>query len=174
MSLYKLMVEFIDLRSFSNLWYWIALCAIWAKAMYWGLGVPYDMVRAARRGGDHALQDLETMARITTARMLAKSRGLGPWLVGLVSFTITVLGLLGFAYHSDLAQAVLFLFLPLCVLGYLSLSAALRVEGKEGQGEALIALLTRHRHTVQLLAIISIGATVIFGLYVNAQQFKSW
>ncbi len=173
MSLYKLMVDFIDLRSFSNLWYWIALFAIWAKAVRNGLGVPYDMVGAARRDGGQALRDLELTARISTARMLAFSRGLGPWLVGLVSFAGTVLALLGFVYQSGLAQAVFFLFVPLCVLGYLSLRAALRVEAGEGQGEALIALLTHHRRSVQFLAILAVGATILFGAYANAQLFNA-
>ena len=171
MSLYKLMVNFIDLRSFSNLWYWIALFAIWTRAVRFGLGVPYYMVAAARRDGGQALQDLAVMARITTARMLAFSRGLGPWLVGLVSFAGTVLALLGFVYRSGLAQAVFFLFVPLCVLGYLSLRAALRVEAGEGEGEALITLLTHHRNSVRFLAILAVGATVLFGLYANAQLF---
>ena len=106
MSLYKLSVEFLDLRSFSNLWYWIAVFAVWAKAIGWGLGVPYDMVRKARREGGQALYELEVMARITTGRMLATSRGLGPWLVAMVSFGVTSLALLGFVYHSGLAEAV--------------------------------------------------------------------
>ncbi len=172
MSFYKLLVEYIDLRSFSNLWYWIAVFAIWIKAVRNGLGVPYGMVGAARRDRGQALQDLEGMARISTARMLAFSRGLGPWLVGLVSFAGTILGLMAFVYHSGLALALFCLFAPLCLLGYLSLRAALRVEAGEDQGEALLALLTQHRLTVQFLAIVAVGATMLFGLYANAQLFS--
>ena len=171
MSLYKLIVEFIDLRSFSNLWYWIALVAVWTRATRFGLGVPFGMVRKARREGGQALQDLEAMARITTGRMLDRSRGMGPWLVGLVSFALTGLALLGFAYQSGLAQALFCLFAPLCALGYLTLRAALRVEGGESQGEALIALLSDHRRTVQFLAVLAVGATVLMGLHANAQLF---
>lgn len=173
MSLYKLMVDVIDLRSFSNLWFWVALFAIWTKAVRNGLGVPYDMVGAAHRDGGQALHDVEVMARISTARMLAFSRGLGPWLVGLVSFAGTVLALLGFVYRSGLAQAVFFLFVPLCVLGYLSLRAALRVEAGEGQGAALLALLSDHRRSVRFLAIVAVGATILFGAYANAQLFNA-
>ncbi len=171
MSLYKLIVDFIDLRSFSNLWYWIALCAVWTRAIRCGLGVPYGLVRQARREEGQALQDLEAMARITTGRMLALSRGLGPWLVAAVSFALTTLALLGFVYGSGLAQALVCLVAPLCVLGYLSLRAALRVEAGEGNGAALIALLSDHRRTVQFLAILTVGATVLLGLHANAQLF---
>ncbi|MEM9756043.1 MAG: component of SufBCD complex, partial [Pseudomonadota bacterium] len=32
--------DVIDLRSFSNLWYWIVLAVFWSSASHWGLGVP--------------------------------------------------------------------------------------------------------------------------------------
>jgi hypothetical protein len=169
--LYKLIVEFIDLRSFSNLWYWIAVFAVWTRATRFGLGVPFGLVRKARREGGQALQDLEAMARITTGRMLDISRGMGPWLVGLVSFALTGLALLGFVYGSGLAQALFCLFAPVCALGYVSLRAALRVEAGEDNGAALIALLSDHRRSVQFMAILAVGATVLLGLHANAQLF---
>lgn len=167
MSLYKLVVDLIDLRSFSNLWYWIALGVIWSSASHWVLGVPYDMVSRARRDGGLPLQDLETMVRINTSRMLYFSRNQGAWLVGMVCFLVTVLGLLGFVYGSEFAQATLFLFVPLCALGYLSLRAAMRIEAGEGQGEALFHRLIWHRRFVQVLGMVSIFATSLYGMYVN-------
>lgn len=162
-----MMVELIDLRSFSNLWYWITLCVIWSSASHWVLGVPYDMVGRARREGGQALDDLETMVRINTQRMLYFSRSLGPWLVGFVCFMITGLGLLGFVYGSDFSQAILFLFVPLCVLGYLSLQAAVRIEAGEARGDALFRRLSWHRLSVQGLGMVSIFVTSLYGMYVN-------
>ena len=167
--MYKLLVEVIDLRSFSNLWYWIALGVIWSSASHWVLGVPYDMVARARREGGQALNDLETLVRINTSRMLDFSRNRGVWLVGFVSFLVTVLGLLGFAYGSEFAQAVLLLFVPLCLLGYLSLRVAVRIEAGEGRGDALCRRLFRHRLSVQLLGMASIFLTSLYGMYVNIQ-----
>ena len=164
-----MMVELIDLRSFSNLWYWIALAVIWSSASHWVLGVPYDMVQRARQEGGQALADLETLVRINVARMLFFSRERGPWLVGLVCFLVTVLGLLGFVYRSEFAQAVLFLFLPLCLLGYLSLRVAVKVEAGEAQGEALFRRLFWHRLSVQVLGMVSILVTSLYGMYVNLQ-----
>ncbi len=164
-----MMVELIDLRSFSNLWYWIALAVIWSSASHWVLGVPYDMVQRARQEGGQALADLETLVRINVARMLFFSRERGPWLVGVVCFLVTVLGLLGFVYRSEFAQAVLFLFLPLCLLGYLSLRVAIKVEAGEAQGEALFRRLFWHRLSVQVLGMVSILVTSLYGMYVNLQ-----
>ena len=41
---YQSIFELIDMRSFSNLWYWIALAVMWSTASHWVLGVPWDMV----------------------------------------------------------------------------------------------------------------------------------
>jgi hypothetical protein len=167
LTFYTTLVELIDLRSFSNLWYWIALGVIWSSASHWVLGVPYDMVHRARREGGQALDDLEMIVRINTSRMLYFSRNQGPWLVGFVCFLVTTLALTGFAYDSEFAQAVLFLFIPLCILGYLSLRSAIKIEAGEGQGDALYHRLFWHRISVQFLGMVSIFITSLYGMYVN-------
>lgn len=164
-----MLFDLIDMRSFSNLWYWIALCVIWSSASHWVLGVPYDMVYRARREQGQALDDLETMVRINVSRMLHASRSHGAVLIGIVCFMVTVLGLLAFLYDVEFAQAVLFLFVPLCVLGYLSLRTSVRIEAGEGQGDALFRRLFRHRLSVQVLGMLSIFCTSLFGMYVNIQ-----
>ena len=62
--------EVIDMRSFSNLWYWIALAVTWSSASHWVLGVPYDMVGRARKYGGQAAEDLNDMVRVNINRML--------------------------------------------------------------------------------------------------------
>ena len=166
---YQMLFDLIDMRSFSNLWYWIALGVIWSSASHWVLGVPYDMVYRARREGDQALEDLETLVRINVSRMLHASRNYAPVLIGTVSFLITVLGLLGFFYRVEFAQAVLLLFVPLIILGYLSLRTSVKIEAGEGQGDALFRRLGWHRLTVQILGMVSIFITSLYGMYVNIQ-----
>ena len=60
----RLIFDLIDLRSFSNLWYWIALAVAWSSASHWVLGIPYDMVLRARRMGGQAEQDLTDITRV--------------------------------------------------------------------------------------------------------------
>ena len=78
---YDILFELIDFRSFSNLWYWLALSVIWSSASHWVLGVPFDMISRAKRHGGAAQDDLETMVRINTGRMLYIVRTAGSWLV---------------------------------------------------------------------------------------------
>jgi hypothetical protein len=66
-----LVTEVIDLRSFSNLWYWIVLAILWSSLSHWTLGVPYHIVTRARRGDDRAVSDMRALAEINGARILA-------------------------------------------------------------------------------------------------------
>ena len=57
MEVFEIALEVIDLRSFSNLWYWIALAVLWSSISHWVLGVPHDMIHRARREGGQVLAD---------------------------------------------------------------------------------------------------------------------
>ena len=89
----QLVFDLIDLRSFSNLWYWIALAVTWSTASHWVLGVPYDMVLRARRHGGQAETDLEDIVRINITRLLYIAREAGLILVTLGTFTLTTLAI---------------------------------------------------------------------------------
>lgn len=164
-----MLFDLIDMRSFSNLWYWIALGVIWSSASHWVLGVPNDLIHRARREGAQVQTDVETLVRINVDRMLHASRNHGPALIGGTSFLATVLGLLGFVYQVEFAQAVLLIFVPLIILAYLSLRTSVMIEAGEGQGEVLFRRLGRHRLSVQILGMISLLITSMYGMYVNIQ-----
>ena len=166
-----LLLDLIDFRSFSNLWYWIALCVIWSSASHWVLGVPHDMMTRAKRHGGQALEDLELLVRINTDRMLFHSREYGPWLVGIAAFLLAMLLSLATLYGSEFALALLLIMAPLFVLFYLSLRAALLIERGEGRGEALFRRLFVTRLTVQGLGMVSIFVAAMVGMYVNLMHF---
>ena len=71
MDFYARVFEAIDLRSFSNLWYWIGLAVFWSSVSYWVLGVPWDLIQRARRGDDEArAQDMQDIVRVNVNRLL--------------------------------------------------------------------------------------------------------
>lgn len=166
---YKTLFDLIDMRSFSNLWYWIALGVTWSCASYWVLGVPNDMIGRAKRDGGQSLDDLETMVRINVGRLLHTSRNYGAAMIGVLCFIVTVLALLGFWYKLEFAQAVLMLFVPLIILLFLSMRVAVKIEAGEDRGDALFRRLGWHRLSVQVLGMISIFVTSLYGMYVNIQ-----
>lgn len=155
------------MRSFSNLWFWIALAVLWSTASHWVLGVPYDMVLRARRNGEQAEQDLEDLVRINTNRLLYIANVSGLWLLALGCFLLTALGVLGFFYRIEIAQALFLLGFPMSMVGLISLSTSRLIQEDDLRGEPLRRRLTRHRLYVQLIGMASIFVTALWGMYQN-------
>ncbi len=167
MNLYQIVVELIDLRSFSNLWYWIMLAVMWSSASHWVIGVPFDMVLRARRQGGDLQHDLEIVARVQAGRLIYIAETSGILMVAFLCFALTTLGLLSVVYGMEFAQAVSLLVLPMVALAGLSLRTARLIAAHDATGEALHHRLSRHRLATQLLGMVSIFVTSMFGMYQN-------
>ena len=166
---YNNVFELIDMRSFSNLWYWISLAVVWSTASHWVLGVPYDMVTRAKRHGGEAETDLQALVRINTARLLYIAQVSGLWLMGIVCFLLTVLATLGFWYGIEFAQALFLILAPMSLVGALSVRAARRVSAGSGAGPELYRQLLRHRITTQGIGMLAIFITSMWGMWQNMQ-----
>lgn len=167
MDWYQTLFELIDLRSFSNLWFWIVLGVVWSTASYYVLGVPFDMLQRARRNGEQAAVDLEDMVRINVNRLLYIAQVSGLALLSFVCFSLTMLALLGFVYDVEFAQALFLLALPLTGVGMLSLSTARLIQAEDATGERLHKRLLRHRLYTQIIGMIAIFCTAMWGMYQN-------
>ena len=160
-------LEVIDLRSFSNLWYWIALAVLWSSVSHWVLGVPHDMIQRARREGGQAQADVEDLVRININRLLHVVDS-GAWLmVGLGAFWLTSLLVLGFWYDIEFAQAVVLLLAPMMLVVWFSVRASRRIAAEGGTGEVLFRRLTVHRRIVQVIGMLSIAVTAFYGTWQN-------
>jgi hypothetical protein len=164
---YTNIFELIDMRSFSNLWFWIALAIVWSTASHWVLGVPFDMVQRARRSGGQTEQYLEDLVRINTNRLLFIARVSGLWVLGFGCFVLSTLGILGFVYRIEIAQALFLIGFPMSIVALLSLSTARLIHIEQAEGEQLRKRLTRHRLYVQITGVISIFCTALWGMYQN-------
>jgi len=159
--------DVIDLRSFSTIWYWIGLAVLWSTAAQWVLGVPYSMVVAARRHGGRAMQDLRVMTRINVERYTDTAQSAGLWLVAIVVFLLTVLGVTGFGYGSQFAQALFLLGFPYFFVVLLNHATARRIRADQPDGEALCRSLSRCRAQGQVIGFVSIFVTALWGMYQN-------
>jgi hypothetical protein len=164
---YDTVFELIDMRSFSNLWFWIVLAVLWSTMSHYVLGVPFDMVTRARKIGGQAQIDLEDMVRINVNRRLYISRVSGMWLVAISSAALTALAILGFFYRVQFAQAVFLLFAPVTIVGAMGLRAAARIEAEAPSGDTLCKRLTTHRFQIQLVGIAAIFVTAMWGMWQN-------
>ncbi|MGH1425791.1 MAG: component of SufBCD complex [Pseudooceanicola sp.] len=167
MDLSDTIFEVIDMRSFSNLWFWISLAVVWSSVSHWVLGVPWDMVLRARRKGGQAAEDFEALLRINVNRLLYISEVSGLMLTSFVAFVLTTLAVMGFYYRVEFAQAVFLLAFPLSIVGLLSLRSAKRIHDSSATGDDLSRLLTRHRISTQIVGVVSVFVTAMWGMMQN-------
>ena len=168
MEWYESVFEVIDLRSFSNLWYWTGLAVLWASVSHWVLGIPHDAIlRARRQSPETAMGDLHDLTRVNVNRILYIVDVSGAWLALIGSTVVTALGITAFGYGIEFAQAVFFMAVPMIVLGLLSARTARTIRRDDLQGEDLIRVLIRHRFGIQLLGVVSIFVTAMYGMWVN-------
>lgn len=155
------------MRSFSNLWFWIALAVVWSSVSHWVLGVPYDMIQKARKLGGQAEIDLQDIVRINVNRLLYIAQVSGLVLLTFLAFALTSLAIMAFYYDVELAQAVFLLAFPMTIVGALSLSTSHVIARDQPQGEALFARLSKHRVITQFIGMFSIFVTAMYGMYQN-------
>ena len=163
----KALFQVIDLRSFSSIWYWMVVAVVWSSVSHWVLGVPYDLIQRAKRHGGQAEQDLEDIVRVNVNRLMHISGAAGSLLTAFLFFLLSILMGLGFFYGVELAQAVFLLALPLGIVGGVSLSSAKGILDKQPTGDDLFAALFRHRLWTQIIGMVAIFITAMYGMYQN-------
>lgn len=167
LDLHQTVFELIDMRSFSNLWYWIALAVVWSSASHYVLGVPWDLAMRARRKGGDALSDFESMVRINVNRILYISEVSGLLITGFAFFVMTTLALLAFVYANEFAQAVFLLAFPVSIVGLLSVYTARTIDRRALTGHDLYRRLHLHRIATQAIGMVAIFVTALFGMLQN-------
>jgi hypothetical protein len=164
---YRTLFEVIDMRSFSNLWYWIAIAVTWSTVSHWVIGVPFDMLQRARRQGGQADADFETLVRVNVNRLEYIRHVSGVWLVVFASMVLSALATLGFVYGVEFAQAVFLVAFPLGIVAALSFRTAAQIAERGDSGEALKRRLIRHRVTTQVVGMIALVTTAFWGMWQN-------
>ncbi len=167
MSITQLVLDLIDLRSFSNLWYWIALAVTWSTASHWIIGVPFDMVIRARRQGGSAMEDLEALVRINISRLLFIVTEAGLVLMAFACCVLTMLAMLGFWYGVEFCQATFLIAFPVSIITLLSIRLARRLRDQGIADEDLCRAMNRHRIVVQAIGVLSITVTAMWGMLQN-------
>jgi hypothetical protein len=163
----KAILQVIDLRSFSSLWYWVLVAILWSTITNWVMGVPSDMIHRARSKGGQAAEDLADLVRINVNRQLNMAAIAGLWLLGISCFLLTTMAALGFVYGVELAQALFLLMFPLAIIGSMTLSTGRLIAATNPQGEDLYRILLRQRLWMQIIGMISIFVTALYGMFQN-------
>jgi len=164
---YSSVFTLIDMRSFSNLWFWIVLAVMWSSMSHFILGVPFDMVTRARRQGGGAMIDLETLVAIQVRRRLHLMHASGVWITLFWAAILSSLAVMGFGYDVEFAQALALLGFPAALVFALGFRLAIRLERETPRDERLTRVLTWHRFTIQAIGMASILVTALWGMWQN-------
>ncbi|RYH03119.1 component of SufBCD complex [Salipiger sp. IMCC34102] len=167
MDLTPTILQVIDFRSFSSIWFWLVLAALWSSMSYYVLGIPYDVITRAKRHGGQAQADLADLTRLNVNRLLTLAGTAGLVMTGVMCFVLSSLAVLGFVYWIQFAQAAFLLLFPLSIAGAISITTAARIQAEEPSGEALLRVLMRHRLWTQILGMTAIFVTAMFGMAQN-------
>ncbi|MBB1497782.1 hypothetical protein [Paracoccus sp. MC1862] len=169
------LIEALDTRSFSSLWYWLMLTVTWTWVSRGALGIPPELVRSLqKRGGASdeaaALRLLDWVSLVTPRWQLMQDDG--AVLLGVTSFVLSMLAGLGFVY--GLAQALLLLIGPLMLLGWmrLRLAARLRATLAEAEGGRLpveeaasqiAARIAGHLRATLAMSALAVAVAAVWG-----------
>lgn len=171
------LLRLLDTRSFPSLWFWITLALAWSVVNRGVLGVPGDVITRARADAEgHGMTLLDWMSLTLPRRRMGQ--GEAAFALGTSAFGLTCLGLLGFAYGLEMAQALSLLLVPLALLGLTRVllarrMAALLDEARAGAvppeeaARTAAAALMRHRWIGTGLSILSVAGAAAWGTLWN-------
>lgn len=152
------------MRSFSSVWFWIVLALAWSSASQTIMGAPYDLIVKARRKGGEAAEDLNTIVGIFVRRRLTVVRRAGHWVLGFQVMVLTAVCIMAFGQAIEFAQALFLLLLPLALTQFLAVRLAFRIEHDNMRDDRLQRALLRHRLWVQLIGVVAIFVTAVWGM----------
>lgn len=165
LDFFDLVTEVIDLRSFSNLWYWIVLAILWSSMSHWTIGVPFHLVTRARRGDAQAEADMLVLTRMNAERNVVYAEASGTVATAFSTFILTGLAVTGWAYGVEFSQAIFLLLCPSMMVLGLGVWTSYRLKADDYQHVPQI--LRQHRTMVQILGVVFIFITAFWGMYQN-------
>ncbi|MFU8823823.1 hypothetical protein [Yoonia sp.] len=171
-TLSEVIFTLIETRTFSNIWYWMAVGVTWATVSHWIIGVPFDMIFSARKHGGQAMLDLDRITDINVRRLMQVAGTPGLVVIAMGAFFITSAAMLGFGYGLELAQGLFCLAFPLVIVGALTWRTTQRLAIHPVEGEALVKALLRLRFWIQVVAMTAIFFTAIYGMYTNLSRMS--
>ena len=113
------------------------------------------------------MEDLNSLVHINARRMLYISETAGVLIILFGSAFMTALLIMAVLYSVEIAQAVALLGGPLAILYFMSLRTASKIENGKEFDEPMIRRLMRHRFATQMLGVLAIFVTAMFGMYKN-------
>ena len=159
----------IEFSTFASIWFWFAVIVSWAVASHWLIGVPFDLLFRARKSAPQDIADLEAIVDVNVRRFTGLTDMAGPWLLGFATFVLSGFCMTGFYYGFELAQGLFVLGAPLSVIVGLNIRMAYVLRAEPVRGRDLVDRLFKLRLWSQVIGMIAIFVTAVYGMYFNLQ-----
>jgi hypothetical protein len=156
--------SFINMRSFSSVWFWIVLALYWSSVSQSLLGAPHDLILRAKREIPQDTDDMERLVYIHVRRKLEMMRRTGHWLVAFAATLLTAISILAFSYRLEFAQALFVLLVPIALVWIFGLRLCFRIEREGLEGAKLARVMLKHRLWMQALGVVAIFITAVWGM----------
>ena len=181
------LLDVLDTRSFSSMWYWLLLTLLWTWVGRGALGIPSELVATVRRrargdgtpaasGGPapESLLLLDWLSLVLPRWRIAPRDGM--ILLAAATFLLTLLAGLGFGYGRQTGQALFLLLAPLALLLGLRLRLAARLAevlttaetGRatpDAAASQAARLIGAHMRATMGLSILAVGSAALWGTY---------
>lgn len=158
-------LRLIEIQTFTSFWYWLVVIVTWSIAGNWLIGVPFDMLFRARKCPPQELADLEALVDINVRRIVWTGHILGIVMAALIGFILCMLATLGFYYGLELAQGLFILSAPLSVVVAINAGLAYQLHSAPLHGRDLVRRLFLVRLWTQVIAMVSLFFTAMYGMY---------
>lgn len=136
-----------------SVWYWALSALVWAIVCNWTFGVPNELVKRARKGGEDAML-FDRFARRNVAMIARAIERQGVFVSALIAFVVAVIGTVALRNGSESALGVLMILGPLVVLSALSGWRIRRLSrAKPTPPQLLKAFMSERRRSVAAAAI---------------------
>lgn len=163
--------EIMTANGFNNPWYWLLVAVVWVRAIQWTLGIPSDMVRAAKRGDMQAKEDALALMDIYIRATTRDFNQFGTALVLLTCFVLASFVTMGFVNDVPVLQGISFIAVPITLLGALSVRLAYRLQNQPADWENLCRLYRNQRWIKVALAIGFICSSMLWALYLEIRPY---
>ena len=173
------LIGLLGSRSFSTIWFWLVLIGMWSVTGRSVIGIPSEVLARARAAlagddgqGPAVITLLDWLSLILPRWQLRPREGAA--FLGVTSFLMTSLAVLGFVFWLEMAQALTLLLLPFWALFWMRVRLARRLvplvhaaqEGRapvsQAAGDAARAMVW-HKRFVTILSMIAVAVTALWG-----------
>jgi len=170
-NLHQLFLLQLYSQSFSSIWFWFSFVLIWGLIIYFPMGISIRLLMCAQELGDQAQRDIANVVQIQAIRFTHFGLAKGVWVLGLVSFFLTVLLIVGLRLNIEFFVALSFLFFPLLLVGILTFKTGVHIALDKLEGHALIETLKDHQIRLMLSGVLALFCFVCWQFFLTVEWY---